>query len=423
MIIPSTSIARDAPPSRQQGKVDFLCRSGQRLHRKHASVTGNAVVAAAIMLHRTMESAVLARKFLYLMVILIVLATAPLFAYPYWGAQLLRQALVPSVQVADLPPPGSYANANMWIARPDKPGNPALWTPAGQSPAANPPAAVFFIHPTSFLDRNQWNAPLDNAEANARAELFLRGQASAFNGVGAIWAPRYRQATFGAFLTSKDEAHKALDFAYADVLAAFEQFLSEAGDRPIILAGHSQGALHLSRLLAERIAGTPLSKRIVAAYVVGWPVSVTADLPKMGLPACATAGQAGCILSWQSFGEPADSSLITDAFDASTGFTGLPRKGTQFVCTNPLTGMAGGEAPAQANLGALMPSKDLTSATLEPGRVPARCDGRGFLLIGANPPDLGPYVLPGNNYHVFDYSLFWANIRKDAERRLAAFGK
>ena len=40
--------------------------------------------------------------------------------------------------------------------------------------------------------------------------------------------------------------------------------------------------------------------------------------------------------------------------------------------------------------------------------------------IGEIPP-LGPYVLPGNNYHVYDYALFWAAIRRDAERRLAAW--
>jgi hypothetical protein len=34
---------------------------------------------------------------------------------------------------------------------------------------------------------------------------------------------------------------------------------------------------------------------------------------------------------------------------------------------------------------------------------------------------MGPFGLPGNNYHVYDYALFWANIRADAERRLAAF--
>jgi hypothetical protein len=90
------------------------------------------------------------------------------------------------------------------------------------------------------------------------------------------------------------------------------------------------------------------------------------------------------------------------------------------VCTNPITGTPRTSAPASANLGTLFPSADLTTATLQPSRVPARCEGRGILMIG-EPPELGPYVLPGNNYHVFDYSLFWANVRADAARRLATF--
>ncbi len=333
----------------------------------------------------------LARKFLYLVVGLIVFALAATFAYRFWGIELLRQAMVPSADVARLSAPGDYGKADLWLARPDKPGNPALWAPEGFQPAENPPAAVFFVHPTSFLDRTQWNAPLNDVAANARAELFLRGQASAFNSSGLVWAPRYRQATFGAFLTSKTQAQQALDFAYRDVLAAFDQFLKEAGNRPIILAGHSQGALHLSRLLVDRVAGKPLAKRIVAAYVVGWPVSITAD-----------------------------PSLIVDTFDQTNGFTGQPRKGTPMVCTNPLTGKPNDGAPVEANLGGLLPSRDLSSAVLQKNLVPARCDGRGFLMIGNSPPDLGPYVLPGNNYHVFDYSLFWANVRADAERRLKA---
>ena len=65
----------------------------------------------------------------------------------------------------------------------------------------------------------------------------------------------------------------------------------------------------------------------------------------------------------------------------------------------------------------------MSTAELRPGAVPARCGERGFLLIGDNEalPAMGPYALPGNNYHVYDYALFWANIRADAERRLAAF--
>jgi hypothetical protein len=365
-----------------------------------------------------------ARKFLYLIAVLIVLALAGLFVYRFYGAELLRRSLVPSAAFSAMPELNgdAYADRSMWLARPDTPNNPALWVPAGQRANGDAPAAVFFIHPTSFIDRSAWNAPLDNADANQRAELFLRAQASAFNAVGLVWAPRYRQATFGAFLTSQADAQRALDLAYRDVGMAFARFLEEAGDRPIILAGHSQGALHLTRLLRDRVAGTSLARRIVATYVVGWPVSRTADLPRMGLPECASADQPGCILSWQSFGEPADPQLIFDTYDATTGFTGASRRGTAMVCTNPLTGAPDAAAPASANLGTLFPSADLTTAKLTPGRVPARCEGRGLLMIGEG-PDVGPYVLPGNNYHVFDYSLFWANVRADAARRLAAFAR
>ncbi len=368
----------------------------------------------------------MARKFLYLVVILIVLALAAMFAYRLWGVDLMRRAMVPGIGFEAKPalPQGSYAARDMWLAQPDMPDNPALWTPAGYAADPAAPAAVFFIHPTSYLDRSHWNAPLDDKAANDRAAIFLRGQASAFNAAGAIWAPRYRQATFGAFLTGRDDAQRALDLAYADVDAAFDQFLKEAGDRPIILAGHSQGALHLTRLLRDRVAGTPLAARIVAAYAVGWPISRTADLPLIGLPECAGPDQSGCILSWQSFADPADPALILDTFDASTGFNGQPRAGTPMVCTNPLTGTPDSAADAAANQGSLVPAADLSGATIETGLVGARCDGRGILSIGNPPARLGgAYVLPGNNWHVFDYSLFWANVRADAQRRLAAYGR
>ena len=367
----------------------------------------------------------MARKFLYAVAVLIVLVIAGAFAYRLYGTQLLKLALVPGrAFVAERPiDAAAYADRSMWIARPDIAGNPTLWTPAGYAPGRQPGAAIFFIHPTSYLARDHWNAPLGDKEANDRAALFLRGQASAFNAVGQVWAPRYRQATFGAFLTSRTDAQRALDLAYHDVAAAFDAFLAQvAPDRPIILAGHSQGALHLERLLRERVGRDPaLARRIVAAYVVGWPISTATDLGALTLPACTAADQAGCILSWESFAEPADPSLILDTYDGSTGFDGRPRRHTPMLCTNPLTGTANAAAPASANLGTLYPSADLSTARIVAGRVPARCDGRGLLLIG-DPPDLGSYVLPGNNYHVYDYSLFWANVRADAARRFAAFG-
>ena len=367
----------------------------------------------------------MARRFLWVVAGLVVLVLAAAIAYRIWGNELMRAAMVPGAEFEGGAPAAksAYAKPELWIARPDMKDSPALWTPTGVARKGEPSASLFFIHPTSYLERSRWNAPLDHEESQWRARLFVRSQASAFNDVAEVWAPKYRQATFGAFLTNKDEARKALDFAYKDVLAAFDAFLAEAPkDRPIILAGHSQGSLHLLRLLQERIAGKPEAKRIAAAYVVGWPISTTADLPALGLPACETRAQAGCILSWQSFAEPADPELITDVFDASAGPTGISRAGSPMLCVNPLTGARGGDAPAAANKGTLIPNEELTEGTLAAPGVPARCDVRGFLLIGENAPDLGPYVLPGNNYHVYDYALFWMNIREDAAARLAAFG-
>ncbi|QNE31421.1 DUF3089 domain-containing protein [Sphingomonas sp. NBWT7] len=365
----------------------------------------------------------MARKFLYVVAFLIALVIAGALAYRIWGNDIIRWTFVPSrpfeeqAQVAER----RYDRPDMWLSRPGIANDPSRWTPAGYAPRKDAGgAAVFFIHPTSYLSDDHWNAPLGDKEANDRAALFLRGQASAFNQVGEIWAPRYRQATFGSFLTDAADAQRALNLAYGDIQVAFAAFLRQIGpDRPIVLAGHSQGALHLTHLLKDKVAGTPLARRIVAAYVVGWPVSRTTDLAAMGFPECTQATQRGCILSWETFAEPADTALITDTYDRTRGFDGRPRRGTPFVCTNPLTGTANAAAPASANAGTLFPAADLATAQITAGRVPARCGDRGFLLIG-DAPDVGPYVLPGNNYHVYDYSLFWANVRADVARRAAA---
>jgi hypothetical protein len=365
-----------------------------------------------------------ARRFLMVIFVLTLICVAGAFAIYQWGGRVLVEQAVPKGHFEATQAGGGpdYSNDDSWLSRPGLPG-PADWTPAGVQSDAAKPAAVFYIHPTTYLDTDRWNAPLDaSGETAFRTNLFVQSQASAFNRVAEIWAPRYRQAAYGAFLLKSEDAEKALDFAYRDVAAAFDQFAKEAGDRPIILAGHSQGALHLERLLKEKVAGTALAKRVVAAYVVGWPISTFSDLPALGLPACRAADQAGCILSWMTFGDPPNPDFILRDWQKTEGFSGGERRQEDVLCVNPISGTLGGAAAAVDNPGTLVPSADLRSATLQAGALGAHCD-KGLLILDGIPPAAGGFVLPGNNYHAYDYALFWGAIRRDVQRRLTAWAR
>ncbi|WP_068075589.1 DUF3089 domain-containing protein [Novosphingobium lentum] len=375
----------------------------------------------------------MARKFLYLVAILIVLVIGSMAALQLFPDQLTRFAFVPK---GDFEPQqrlasSAYDNPAMWLSHPRNATDPARWLPPGWHDPAGLPASravVFFIHPTSYIARDHWNEPLDDATARNRAGLFVSGMASPFNRAAQVWAPTYRQAAIGSFLTDAPAARAAVDLAYRDVLSAFDAFVAQAPvDAPIVLAGHSQGSLHLLHLLKDRVAGKPIARRIIAVYAIGWPISLAHDLPATGLPACTAPTQAGCLASWISFAEPAAPSQLLDVYAASAGLDGQ-RKGTgAVVCTNPLTGGNARPAPASANLGSLVPgdakSADrnlLEGASIVPGMVPAHCDPQGLLLIGP-PPAMGPYVLPGNNFHLYDIPLFWANLRVDVTQREAAW--
>ena len=365
-----------------------------------------------------------ARRFLFVTLILTLLVVGAAFAIFQWGGSVLLKNASPTghFQAAAAGAGPDYSKMENWVARPGAPDDPSGWRPVNAA-TSDPIASdvrVFYIHPTTYLERDRWNAPLHpGGQTEFRTKLFVQTQASAL-GPAEVWAPRYRQAAYGAFLLDNADARAALDVAYSDVAAAFDQFLKLNPEGPIILAGHSQGALHLERLLREKVAGKPVAKRIVAAYVVGWPISTAADLPALGLPACRSREQAGCILSWMSFGAPANPELVLNSYEKSAGFLGKGRKREDVLCVNPLTGTENGAAPPSANPGTLVPNADLTSGSLVRGQVGARCD-KGLLILDGQIPPLGPFVLPGNNYHVYDYALFWQAIRDDADARRRAW--
>ena len=176
----------------------------------------------------------MARKFLYVIAVLIVLVILGAIALSIWSRQATEIAFVPRGDFVEQEPlaENAYQDPAMWYSRPglgtDDPARyqPALApvpedsateTPSPQAPAAErglgtsapvlepessrradpveaeeiPDFAVFFVPPTSYIQAGgDWNASLEDGLTDDRARLFLRGMASAFNRADEIWAPR-----------------------------------------------------------------------------------------------------------------------------------------------------------------------------------------------------------------------------------------
>ena len=203
-----------------------------------------------------------------------------------------------------------YSNLVYWAAHPDK-KNPSDSVPASilnsYQPSKN--VDVFFVYPTSYLDPEMpygWTASLNDAKINIYTDYSaILYQASVFNEVGKIYAPRYRQAHIKSYTPVGHEdtvkAIAAFEIAYQDVKAAFEYYLAHNNNgRPIIIASHSQGSTHAIRLLKEYFDNKPLSKQLVAAYVVGMALDPSTY---SALKACDQPNQTGCICAWRTFME------------------------------------------------------------------------------------------------------------------------
>jgi len=322
---------------------------------------------------------------------------------------LVKSQIAPEHDFANYTPPAApdYSTDAAWAALPQTTEG-ADFIPGGLKAADNlSDVAVFFVHPTTYTSKLGWNAPLDDVEARARIDdLVMPAQASVFNLCCDIYAPRYRQATLWSYWVLEDSGRKALDFAYADVERAFDEFLQRIGPRPFILAAHSQGGHHLKTLLTDRISATPLQSRMVAAYPIGIAIDPVAFAGKApDIPVCATAAQTGCYVTWNSRGPK--SKIWSDMPGAT--------------CVNPLSWKTdGAEIPAGQNPGSLAIGE---TTRFDQGVTSAKCTG-DRLLVGGFQTDIydGLNMSWGrDNFHVLDYGLFYASIRQNAADRVEAY--
>jgi hypothetical protein len=297
-----------------------------------------------------------------------------------------------------------YNELDLWAAHPWK-RDPSDSVPAEiKNKFQDSIADVFFIHPTTYTgEKKDWNSDINDARLNAKTDnSSILYQATVFNQHARIFAPRYRQAHYSTFFVQSDAAKKAFDTAYADIQSAFEFYLENYhNDRPLIIAGHSQGALIAIRLLKDYFDNKALQKNLVAAYIIGWPIAqnVFSDIP-----VCNTPLQTGCFCGWRTF---------------RVGY--IPEyvaKETPSIVTNPLTWTTTDTyAPRELNKGSVL--RDFNKI------VPAVTDAQieKSVLWSAKPRFRGSIFFTTPNYHIADINLFYMNIRENVEQRIYSFLK
>jgi Protein of unknown function (DUF3089) len=302
-----------------------------------------------------------------------------------------------------------YTDLHYWAAHPWK------WDPSDSVPkplrknyTKDSVADVFFIYPTSLTDpkNTSSNALIDDSIINSKTDYSsILYQASAFNEQCRVFAPRYRQAHYGNYFTPDTAAaKKAFDLAYEDVKNAFETYLKFYNNgRPIIIASHSQGTTHATRLLKEYFDGKMLQNKLICAYIIGMPVPQNYFTT---LKPCRDSLSTGCFTAWRTFQKNYEGTefVLREKFKA--------------VVTNPLTWTLDSTPALPAlNIGAVLKNFNKVIPAVTGATV------HNNMLWAEKPKFFGSFLLKTKNYHIADINFYYLNIRENVKTRIGMFWK
>lgn len=300
----------------------------------------------------------------------------------------------------------NYSHLENWAAHPSKLDLSDL-NPNGDTIAIGiiKPVDVFFLYPTIYIGdkgEDQWNAAIDDLVLNNKIDKStILFQASAFNEAGNVYSPRYRQAHLEAYFTDDTiSARKALELAYQDCKNAFLYYLKyDNKGRPFILASHSQGTNHLTRLMAELIDRQPLQSQLVASYLVGMPIK--RDRFK-SIPPCQSAVETGCFVSWRTY-----------------KYDNHPDESLENISvTNPITWTTDDTyAPKEQNMGSLLEDFNVVYPSFVDAKV------AGAVLWAHKPKFKGSIFFTRKNYHIADINFYYFDIKANSALRAGQFVK
>ena len=255
------------------------------------------------------------------------------------------------------------------------------------------------------------NMGMDWVNSRKRFAQGVTMQKGLYSDVCAVYAPYYRQATLKAYYDLDfEQAQPYFDIAYEDIRAAFRFFLDHVPeDRPLIVAGFSQGAQMALMLLKEFMADESVRNRLVAAYLIGWRVTDD-DLEEAPwlLPAKGRT-DTGVFISYNTEAPSVVESVMVP-------------KGVKTYSINPLNWRTDSrKASASLNLGACFVDgygeiyseiPNLTGAYLDPERG---------TLKATNPENLWYEVRDPGIYHHYDFMFFYHNLQENVALRMERY--
>ena len=297
------------------------------------------------------------------------------------------------------PVPPDYADPASWVFR--------------ETDVTGKDADVFFLCPSAFAGRDDALVMDLTYEKGTRSfAAAVAQEKGVYDDKARFFAPYYRQAGYKTYTLEESKRQEILKPAFADVQSAFAAYMEQDNQgRPFILAGFSEGAELVLRLLAT-LTEEQLS-RMVACYAIGWRVTQEdlAEHPQFHMAQGET--DTGVIVSYNAEA-PQVTETTTIPADAKT------------LGINPLNWRTD-TTPADKSLNLGYCWVDDTGAIVEeiPNLTGAYLDPeRGALKL----PDIDPAVydktlsiLGPGDFHLYDVAFFYRNLEQNVQARIAAY--
>lgn len=298
-----------------------------------------------------------------------------------------------------------YSNPKHWLAFPD---------------SIAKPVDVIYLYPTAYVkgpDNEPDLCDIDNEIMIKYAENDYRIQATVFDESCNVFAPFYRQfdvTAMGDMNEASFERHMQY-LAGQDVAGALDYyFKNENKGRPFILAGHSQGSAVIIQLLKDYFnSRSELQERMIAAYPIGYSITREDMAAIPFLHFAEGEDDVNVVVTWNTEGP------------GNANQKSIVVKEGELVI-NPLTWTCDTTyASIDWNIGTL----STQTLQIEPGATDAQISyPRGVVVVTS--PGVEKYRLKNklltqylgtDSYHGADYTLFYANLKKNVADRISAY--